>query len=441
MYKNVVFQRVKANVLLKGLAHFLTNIKKRNLQYITSSAEKTFAKAAGKSSKSSPGNIDDCFTKIQSGNHSDMTILYDVIATPLKKGQTTQFSGGLINNKTFTLVNEAIHSNGLPCQELQEVDVNELSDPRIPVIEHPVLYGGIMFNNFGHFLFESIGRLWAYECIKELDPYILFYAPYGQPKYFEKSNYVFQTLEGLGIPHKRMFFINRLVLIRRIIIPVQKYGYEICKSSDAIIKGFFRQFHFAPKLPKSFEVADKIYVSRAGLPAGTGKPVGETLFEKYLESNGYKSFYPELFTLYEQLNLYRRAEKIIFCDGGAIHSCILLPDLKADLAIIARRRDYRWNWGTNFREQFEGNEKSVLWIDEVQAQYQFGRETWNAMGVINWYEVSRTLFQHQFVNHLFEDKEVEKLINSCLPAYIQASISDPEFINYMANLKEHYEPI
>jgi capsular polysaccharide biosynthesis protein len=63
---------------------------------------------------------------------------------------------------------------------------------------------------------------------------------------------------------------------------------------------------------------------------------GESLFEEYFISEGYKIFYPEKFDFFQQLTVYNNAKKIIFCGGSAAHACLLLPDLQADVAVILR---------------------------------------------------------------------------------------------------------
>ena len=156
--------------------------------------------------------------------------------------------------------------------------------------------------------------------------------------------------------------------------------------------------------------------------------------------NGSVVLYPEKHSHYEQLAFYKNAKKIIFCDGGAIYASILLPDLKAEVAIVARRRDPRWNY-KEVAEHFCGYGKPILWIDEVIAQYEFGMETWNAAGEINWHNVSVTLKKQGFVQFTFEEPDTtacEYVKKKELQQYIQSIQHKQLFLDYMQDLKKQY---
>lgn len=364
----------------------------------------------------------------------------DVISYPLIEGKVKDYAGGLINRNSFTLIDEAIHLNYRKTlsQELPDVNASDLMNPNLIEITHPVLFGGIFWNNFGHFLLESLARLWAYEHVRQLDPYILFYLHWIPPNYLEKQNYAYQVLAGFNIPHNRILFTDQPVIIKDIIIPFQKYGYEYCKNPDAVFMKFIQSFRYPQIIPKGFENTDKLYVSRSKIPDGAGKPIGEKLFDDYLITNGYAIFHPESYTLYQQLTLYSRIKKIIFCDGGAIHGCILLPDLKAEVAIIARRRDADYDC-REITDQFIGYGKEVFWIDAVKEQYQFGLESWDAVSFVDWLEVSVQLQSRGFVNNVFESfNKLDKhdLIFNELYKHIQSVSNKPGFTEFLMKMPD-----
>jgi capsular polysaccharide biosynthesis protein len=351
------------------------------------------------------------------------------------------FEGGLIDGKTLQLVEEAvlIRHNKLS-QVMPECNYKNIEIDKLPKITGTFFFGGVLFNNFGHFLLESVGRLWAYESIKQSDPYIFFYAPWGIPDYKKKDNYVHQVLKGLNIPLNRLIFFTDIVQLQKVIVPQQKYGFGKCRTPDNIFMNFISAFKIPKPLIKAKRTIDKIYVSRSQLPFNTGRPLGEIKFEEYLQANGYVVIYPENHTLYEQLEMYKKAKQIIFCDGGAIYATIFLPHLSAAVAIVARRRDSRWNY-KELTEHFYGYKKTVLWIDEVVGQYQYGLETWDAAAEINWYKVSITLKEEGFTKTTFEglySPAYEEIKKTELQQYIQSIQGNPLFLNYMQKLKEDY---
>jgi hypothetical protein len=425
----------------------------RNPRLLLHSSHAAWVKASRKYPSRKINQNQSVISKLENGLVDGISIHKNLISYPLSKERYDQgeYLGGLINSNTYELVKEAIHSGSqlyggehlcqkLPSFEIQSDIKKDLS--QVPEIEAIVLFGGILFNHFGHFLLESLGRLWAYKFVKELDPYICFYAPDGIPDYLRRSNFVNQIMTGFGIPHDRLIFINSLVKLKEVIVPCQKYGWGIFKKPDSVFLDFVKSFSFKNDVPKEFTDVDKIYVSRTRLPFKSGmnthgRMIAERLFEEYLTANGYQVLYPERYHLFQQLSIYNNAKKIIFSSGSALHACILLPDLRADVAIIARWQDPKDN--LFHTEQFQGYGKSVLGIDALRGQYQLGLEHWDALSDVDWYKASLLLKEQGFVNtdfSSFNHLDPRHLIRSELENYIQEVLHDHRFTDFMMQLKE-----
>lgn len=174
---------------LKNTANFFLRFRERKPELIFHSPLVALAKASRKHPVGDKSQIK--LTEIESNIIQGLSIYKDVVSYPLTPGKEMDYAGGLINNQTFTLIDEARHYNwnGIFSQEMPALKREDLLITDIPEIQQTVLFGGILFNNFGHFLLESLGRLWAYEFVKEIDPYILFYAEMGQARYLEKKFY------------------------------------------------------------------------------------------------------------------------------------------------------------------------------------------------------------------------------------------------------------
>ena len=166
------------------------------------------------------------------------------------------------------------------------------------------------------------------------------------------------------------------------------------------------------------------------------------LFETNLVMQGYKIFYPEQYSLAEQLTVYGCAKKLIFSEGSALLSCILLPDLGAEVAVVCRRRD-PYECIRMSTDCLQGYGKSILWIDAVRGQYQFGLNTANALADIDWNEVSKLLYKHSFIDKPFRvlsDEDHLALVKLELREYLHYINEDPDFIDFMMGLKETYPP-
>jgi hypothetical protein len=377
----------------------------------------------------------------------DVLIYEEAIAFPLevKKGKDI---GGLIDSECCHLIEEAIDRDywNEPYQEMPQIENKAIFKTQIPTIENPVFFGGRLNDHFGHFLLESLARLWAYETFRPLDPDLFFYTPWGMPNYLEKDHYIHQILSGFNISHRKLIFTHHPIRLKKVIIPSQKYGrYRDFRNPDPAFLNFIRKFQFQPVQPIGFENADKIYVSRSKLPARLGRAIGESLFEAYLIAEGYRIFYPEQFNFFQQLTVYQNAKQIIFCGGSAAHACLLLPDLKADVAVIFRwaGSNDRWNQvRLGIVDQFRGYGKEILSVDTVKGQYRFGLDPWSGLSNIDWYQASILLQKQGFVTQPFSELNsinARDLAKGELEAYIKAIASYPEFIDFMSGLQDPAE--
>ncbi|SNS96015.1 Protein of unknown function [Geodermatophilus saharensis] len=367
-----------------------------------------------------------------------ITVHRDVVSVPLVPGRDRAFSGGLLDGRTRHLLPEAVHlDTGEPQQE--EADPLALTaGSRLPEFRVPVLYGGLLHGHFGHFLLESLGRLWAHEQVRGLDPHVAFHPGYGRLDLLGKRGFVEQTLTGLGIPMDRVLLLDSPVRLAHVLVPEQMYGYGLCRNPPDTFVEFVRGFSFPHSVPEGLEGATRVYVSRSALPGRLGRPMGETLFEEYLRGEGYAVLHPERHSLYEQLTVYSRAEQIVFCDGAALHGCVLLPDLAARVAVVARRRDPRWDL-SRIVDQFHGYGQDVTWIDAVRRQYQFGLDSWDARALVDWYEVSTSLRDAGFTEAEFTgfgDVDVPALVEAEVRDFAAAVRDDPRFTRFLATLEE-----
>ena len=95
----------------------------------------------------------------RSAGNFEITTVENVLAIPLREGKERDYSGGLISQASGDLVEEAIHirSNNQAAVFAQELPVKTLSTIRLsslPEIKSVVMFGGLLYQHFGHFLLE-----------------------------------------------------------------------------------------------------------------------------------------------------------------------------------------------------------------------------------------------------------------------------------------------
>ena len=195
------------------------------------------------------------------------------------------------------------------------------------------MYAGPLFGHFGHFLVESIARIWAVETLKGKIDGIVFV-----PKFQNRPQYILSVFEpmlrGLGVDVE-IRNLEDPTRVEELYVPQQGFGmFEMIEGAPE-----FRDFINAhagkgvePKGP------EKIYIARSALPPARGSLLGEARLEELLEAEGYTIYHPQKDSFDEQMATYKAARRIISVDGSPLHMAALVGDRDLKVACIARRK-------------------------------------------------------------------------------------------------------
>lgn len=190
------------------------------------------------------------------------------------------------------------------------------------------VFGGMLQAHFGHFLTESIGRIWAFDYIsKDINSLVFYHRKLGG----EIPSFAKQIFDIL-LPHVSVTLVTEPSSFEELVVPsqVQKSG---------VLYGNKKTRKFFSKLNSvNGKKIKNIYVSRSRLDLRDGGILFEELIEKKLSDDGYIIIYPELMSIEEQLSYYKDAERIIFSEGSAIHLYSLVAQSFQKVFIIWRRR-------------------------------------------------------------------------------------------------------
>ena len=194
---------------------------------------------------------------------------------------------------------------------------------RVPVeirLPKTMIFGGFLFKHFGHFLLESLARLWFAKDHPDIP--LVWLGRDGLWLDFQT-----EILQMLGINNATRF-IDHPVCIHKLLVPEP---------------GYLSQSFFAPSHADFLAVQDpvptlpgkRIYLSRRHF-GGESCLTNEAELERLLVQNGFHIYYPEKHSVQEQLTYLSSAEKILSLEGSALHSLILLRQLKAQILLIPR---------------------------------------------------------------------------------------------------------
>jgi capsular polysaccharide biosynthesis protein len=194
------------------------------------------------------------------------------------------------------------------------------------------MFLGPLFGHFGHFLVESICRIWAYETLREKLDGILYIPKFqNRPEHVAATYRPFLAALGVDAPMMNLAVPTR---VERLYVPLQGFGMFQMIEGAPEFRDFVRKYAGKSISPKG---AEKIYVSRSGLPPIRGSILREDLLERWLEAEGYSVYHPQKHDFHDQIAAYRAARQIVAVDCSPLHLLALVGDSGQKVGVIARR--------------------------------------------------------------------------------------------------------
>lgn len=178
-----------------------------------------------------------------------------------------------------------------------------------------VVYCGFFNKAWGHYITESISRLWyALKNDESVDAYVFFDVLDGN-KHFS-GNYL-ELLKLLGIADK-VKIINRPTKFNKVIIPEEGFVYN-----DHYTQKFIDFFQFINKKGLDLyngEKYEKVFFSKRKLIISAESNLNEKFLDNYFKKNGYKVFYPEQLSLIDTIGILQNAECFAGIASSLLHN-------------------------------------------------------------------------------------------------------------------------
>ncbi len=254
----------------------------------------------------------------------DVTLLpmFGDIAGPIY----TYALGAFHQNKALPHVHRvAQHARGssqLPCIEAQHFSSQE------------VIYGGIFFMHWGHFLVETLQRLWY---AKRCNLPIVWAGATGNffaPKHL--SSWQRDIFRLLGIDNEHIF-LREPTQFAKIHFP--EPGFTIATHlhpEHARYMGFYHQ----PTTQGKY-----VYFSRSKVRGCAN----EEHVERLLQDRGWEIIHPQELSVEDQLKSICTAEVCCMVSGSAQHTLLLTRDLGTRMVVIPREHDTTYNCIANIK--------------------------------------------------------------------------------------------
>jgi hypothetical protein len=192
------------------------------------------------------------------------------------------------------------------------------------------MFGGMFWHHFGHFLFETLARLWAVAQLRERIDGIVFFVPRPMDGISPMHQDVF-PLMGIDIP---IILMQEPKRIEKLYVPRQGCGFGGLASGTPAFRDYMHG-HLWKVPPKG--KGTKIYLTREGYGLKRGGYVAEELLRARLEAEGYVAYSPERESFKEQVATYLGASHVLGPDSSAMHLVgFAVPD-KTHVGMILRR--------------------------------------------------------------------------------------------------------
>ncbi len=191
-----------------------------------------------------------------------------------------------------------------------------------------VIYGGIFFMHWGHFLLENLQRLWYAKKSKLPIVWIGVNGATYTPSQFKPwQNELFQIL---GIDNEHIFLTEPTQFAK---VHFPEPGSGISTHIHPEQAHFLRNHHHEPISGKY------VYFSRAKIRSCANEDKVELLLKK----RGWRIVYPEKLSVEQQLKAMGTAEVCFMIGGSAQHSLLLSKQLQTRFVVIPREHGHTYN--------------------------------------------------------------------------------------------------
>lgn len=195
------------------------------------------------------------------------------------------------------------------------------------------MWGGLLYNHFGHFLCESTSRLWALDYFSNDIEGILFFAKWEDrdvaPASYHRG---FVQLMGADCPIR---VVRSPSTVEQLLVPGQGFGLGDMASGTDIFRQAI-QTRFGTKVLAAG--GRKLYISRSEMSPRKGGLLFEKHLETLLVAQGYDIFHPQKHSLAEQIARYKAATHVLAAEGSALHLFAMVARADQKVGIVVRRQ-------------------------------------------------------------------------------------------------------
>ncbi len=216
-------------------------------------------------------------------------------------------------------------------------------DADIPHVHETVIYGGGSgTSHFGHFLAETLSRLWWFvENYKDSSRLVL------NTQGFSLDHYLLELVTRVGIAKERIIFLSQPTRFDRVLIPDQAFFLGSGEFDPIAFRLIFDAIR--DSVPRGG--VERLYFTRTGFRDSHNttklRELNEEMLEDFYRSQGYEIISPERLALSEQISLVAGAGSFASTGGTLSHLVLFSPNRVQQDVILRNSRSFRLHgqWG------------------------------------------------------------------------------------------------
>lgn len=200
------------------------------------------------------------------------------------------------------------------------------------------IFGGFLFNHFGHFLLESLSRVWI-ELAQEIDDSVplVWIAGTGaalsprRDRSDDITTWMKEIFRQIGLNREVMIIDNSTgaLGVKELLVPQAS-----CELREWIHPDQLRRLGTTPWRPSRAET--KVWLSRTGIGTKSGGLVEEVELEHALADCGWTIVRSEDLAVADQVEVLASASHVAGVEGSALHGLVLVGGFGGTIDIIRR---------------------------------------------------------------------------------------------------------
>ncbi len=204
--------------------------------------------------------------------------------------------------------------------------------------DEPLFYLGRFTNHYGHFLVDTLCRMWAFKSVRQKNMKILYHGDHGAESFFEME-FAAAIFRSMGLAQADFIKFDEPTILGDIVIASPCF--EELNFVHKAFAEFFNQVGASIAGAGAVRADDNpVYLTKMNVKSGISHFVNEADFVNVLAKAGVEIIAPETLSFPDQIDIFRNKKIITGLIGSAFHTSIFVPARKM---LVLNYEDTVWS--------------------------------------------------------------------------------------------------